>query len=85
MLIYGSEGVIHGYENNFNSFASFIHNLNRLITPLHMLKTEEEILEWMEQPNKINSKEYLTPLFKKSKIEDRLKGEIHEEFESHYT
>ena len=61
-----SEGAIHGFENGF-SFARLIFNVNRILTPLHALKTEEEVTEFFAEPAKVFSKEYLTPLFKNSK------------------
>lgn len=38
----------------------------------------------MNESNKIYSKEYQTPLFRGSKIQDKLKGELHQEFEADY-
>ena len=76
-----SEGAIHGFENGF-SFARLIFNVNRILTPLHALKTEEEVTEFFAEPAKVFSKEYMTPLFKNAKDQERLKGELTPEFES---
>jgi hypothetical protein len=61
-----SENNIHGFENGL-SFTRLIFNINRVLTPLHALKTEEEINEFFGEPAKVFSKEYLTPLFKNNK------------------
>lgn len=61
------DGVVHGFENGIESMSRFIFNINRLLTPLHSLKNEQEINEFFAHPDKVFSKEYLTPFFKKAK------------------
>jgi len=80
-LIFLSDGAIHGFENGLSSFPRFLFNIQRLLSPLHALKNEEEVEEFFADSGKVFSKEYMTPLFKKSKDQEKLKGEITEEFE----
>jgi len=63
------------------SFARFINNLNRLLTPLHALKTEQEIDDFFANSTEIYHKDFITPLFKKSEYLHRLQGDLKEEFE----
>jgi hypothetical protein len=76
--------VIHGFENGMDSFSRFIHNFNRLLTPLHSLKSEAEVEEFMNGGDAIFSKDYLAPLFKKAKNQESLKAEMSQQFSDHY-
>ena len=76
-----SDGSVHGFENGLNSFARFMYNMNRLLTPLHSLKSEEEVNEFFGNSTAVFSKEMMTPLFKKSKEQHQLRNDYRQEFE----